>query len=111
MEPPPTEEDNTSSRLDRIEAILEQLMLQSRRPGGNTAATREPPTSGASDQEQGGGGHAEGGNTPDRSARAGGPGDVTTTQPSQPHGRQEERSLQGAAPDGGDGRQQMRAKV
>ena len=94
MEPPPIEEDNTSSRLDRIEAMLEQLMLQSRRPSGDAARARENPALGATDQEQGVGGQGDGGNTPDRSARAGGTGDLTPVQPpSQPRGGHEVRSL------------------
>ena len=114
---PPIEEDNTSSRLDRIEAMLEELMIQSRRPRVESARVRETPASGASDQEQGGGGQ-EGGNTPDRSARAGGAGDITPAPPSQttsgqepsqprgrhelsqPEGAQEVRSLPGAAAEG-----------
>ena len=121
---PPIEEDNTSSRLDRIEAILEELMIQSRRTGVESARVRETPARGASDQEQGGGGQ-DGGNTPDRSARAGGTGDVTLAQPnqptsgqessqprgrqelSQPEGMQEARSLPGAGAEGERRQQQL----
>ena len=59
--------DNTSDRLDRIEAMLEQLMLQSRRPRGDAARVREAPAFGARDVEQGGG-SAEEGFMPFRSA-------------------------------------------